>query len=140
MDLGGFLGDFHRHRVSHEAIKKRRAFTETELVDMMIVDDRLKEIALAFRQIDPDRNGFVTQQELDDIFRESYKIQMERRHMFGLMKDFRSETNKILVDYGKFKKWVYSLLQSRKKMDKLKLTDPGQALVESYFSKQNLQS
>ena len=49
MDLGGFLGDFHRHRVSHEAIKKRRAFTETELVDMMIVDDRLKEIALAFR-------------------------------------------------------------------------------------------
>ena len=32
----------------------------------------MKEVALAIRQIDPDRNGFVTQQELDDIFRENY--------------------------------------------------------------------
>ena len=36
----------------------------------MLKDNRLKEIALAIRHIDPDKNGFVTQQELDDIFRE----------------------------------------------------------------------
>ena len=40
---------------------------------MMLKDDRLKEIVLALRTIDPDRNGYVTQQELDDIFRESYR-------------------------------------------------------------------
>ena len=71
MDLAGYVGDFHRHRVGKE-IKQRVGMTEQELVDMMAENDRLKEITLAIRQIDPDRNGFVTQQELDDIFRESY--------------------------------------------------------------------
>ena len=60
MDLAGYVGDFHRHRVGGE-IKQRVGLTEQELVDMMIEDDRLKEIALSIRQIDPDRNGFVTQ-------------------------------------------------------------------------------
>ena len=32
------------------------------------------------------------------------------KNMFGLAKDFRSATNKILVDYNRFKKWVYSKL------------------------------
>ena len=40
------------------------------MVKILLEYDRLKEIALAIRHIDPDRNGFVTQQELDDIFRE----------------------------------------------------------------------
>ena len=75
---------------------------------MMLKDDRLKEIVLALRTIDPDRNGYVTQQELDDIFRESYRDQMEGKHIFELLKDFRCVTNKILVDYNKFKKWVYT--------------------------------
>ena len=86
---------------------------------MMLADDRMKEIALAIRSIDPDRNGFVTQQELDDIFRENYRQPMEGKHMFDLMKDFRSITNKILVDYNKFKKWVYSKLKFAKKQMKL---------------------
>ena len=47
--------------------------TEDELLEMMLANDRLKEITWAFREIDPDRNGFVTQQELDDIFRENYR-------------------------------------------------------------------
>ena len=35
MDLGGYVGDFHRHRVGDE-IKKRVPLTEDELVDMML--------------------------------------------------------------------------------------------------------
>ena len=72
MDLGGYIGDFHRHRTDGEEIKKRTPLTEAEMVDMIYADDRFREIALNFREIDPDRNGFVTQQELDDIFREHY--------------------------------------------------------------------
>ena len=106
MDLAGYVGDFHRHRVQGE-IKKRVGMTEAELVKMMTDEDRFKEIALAIREIDPDRNGFITQQELDDIFRENYREKMEGKHMFDLIKDFRSITNKILIDYAKFKKWVY---------------------------------
>ena len=61
MDLAGFVGDFNRHRShSGEEIKKREAMSETELVSMMLKDDRLKEIVLALRTIDPDRNGYVT--------------------------------------------------------------------------------
>lgn len=106
MDKAGYVGDFHRHRVGTDGIKQRIGLSEPELVTMMINDDKLKDIALAFREIDPDRNGFVTQQELDDIFRESYREQMEGRHIFTLCKDFRSITNKILVDYNKFKGWL----------------------------------
>ena len=74
MDLAGFVGDFNRHRsLNGEEIKKRVPMTESELVDMMVICDRLKEIVLALRTIDPDRNGYVTQQELDDIFRENYR-------------------------------------------------------------------
>ena len=117
MDLAGYVGDFHRHRIGGEEIKRRTPLTEGELLEMMLKNDRLKEIALAFREIDPDRNGFLTQQELDDIFRENYREQMVGRHIFGLVKEFRSATNKILVDYNRFKKWVYSNLTSRRKKE-----------------------
>ena len=59
MDLAGYVGDFHRHRVDVD-IKKRVAITEKELIKIMVKDDRMKEIALTFREVDPDRNGFLT--------------------------------------------------------------------------------
>jgi hypothetical protein len=114
MDLGGYMGDFHRHRIDHD-IKKRVALTEAELVAMMAAEDRLKEVALAFREIDPDRNGYVTQQELDDIFRENYSRQMEGKNMFGVIKGFLSITNKILVDYNKFKSSLFNRLKEHKR-------------------------
>ena len=39
---------------------------------MMVEDDRMKEINFAIREIDPERNGYVTNQELDDIIRINY--------------------------------------------------------------------
>jgi len=72
MDLGGYVGDFHRHRIGGEEIKRRVPMDEADFIEMLQANDRQKEIGLAFRGIDPDRNGFVTQQELDDIFRENY--------------------------------------------------------------------
>jgi hypothetical protein len=59
MDLAGYEGDFHRHRVN-EDVKKRVGLTETEFLNMIYQDDKLKEIAFTLRDIDPDRNGFVT--------------------------------------------------------------------------------
>ena len=59
-DLGGYFGDFHRHRID-KTIKKRVNLTEKELIDMMLRNNRMKEIGLAIRSIDPERNGFVTQ-------------------------------------------------------------------------------
>lgn len=59
--------------------------SERELVKIMTANNRLKEIALCIRGIDPERNGFVTQQELDDIFRENYRKEMEGKHIFVLL-------------------------------------------------------
>mmetsp|Transcript_30086 Transcript_30086/g.37198 ORF Transcript_30086/g.37198 Transcript_30086/m.37198 type:complete len:101 (+) Transcript_30086:878-1180(+) len=100
----------------------------------MLQNDRLKEIALAIRHIDPDRNGFVTQQELDDIFRENYRNEMQGKHIFGLIKDFRSISNKILVDYGKFKKWVFTKLKDARKEQEMK-KDPKLKLLNSLLNK-----
>ena len=52
---------------------------------------------------------------------------MEGRHIFGVCKDFRSITNKILVDYNKFKGWLHSKLKERKKLESFKKTDPRKA-------------
>ena len=41
---------------------------------------------------------------------------MESKHMFGLIKEFRSNTNKILVDYNKFKAFVSTKLKQAKKL------------------------
>lgn len=108
--------------------------TEKELVQIMLQKDRLKEIALAIRHIDPDKNGFVTQQELDDIFRENYREEMEGKHIFDLIKDFRSMSNKILVDYGKFKKWIFTIYRDAKK-ERDNKNDPTKEILKSLLSK-----
>lgn len=54
--------------------------------------------------------------------------------MFELVKDFRSITNKILVDYNKFKKWCYSVVMKRKKAEKDKLGDSRRAIIEEMIS------
>ena len=43
---------------------------------------------------------------------------MVGKNMFGLVKEFRSATNKILVDYNRFKKWVYSKLMGKKRSER----------------------
>ena len=84
MDLGGYAGDFHRHHTDMD-IKNRSPLSKKELYRMMLANDRLKEITMTLREIDPERNGYVTQQELDDIFRSNYEEQMRGKHMFGLI-------------------------------------------------------
>ena len=54
--------------------------------------------------------------------------------MMTVIKNFRSLTNKILVDYGKFKGWLLSKLKEMKKLANLKLTDPRKALLYEMLS------
>ena len=60
LDLCGYLGDFNRHRVDKALNRKRVPITEGDFFAMINKQNRFKEIALAFREIDPDKNGFVT--------------------------------------------------------------------------------
>ena len=45
---------------------------------------------------------------------------MKGRHIIAIIKDFRSSTNKILVDYAKFKGWLVAKLTEMKKLANLK--------------------
>ena len=91
--------------------------TEEEFIEIAIAKDRLKECNLAFREIDPDRNGYITNQELDDILRVNYGAEMEGKHMLKVVEQFASEANTILIDYNMFKKWVYSRIKEQTMSD-----------------------
>lgn len=57
------------------------------------------------RSIDNDRNGYITSSELDDILKEVYP-DLKNKDLKRLIKPFCSVSNKILVDYGRFKSFV----------------------------------
>ena len=55
---------------------------------------------------------------------------MRGKHMFGLIQNFRNKTNKILVDYNKFKSWLYGSLK------KLRRDEKEQSDTRSVFVKE----
>lgn len=61
------------------------------------------------RSIDKDRNGYITSSELDDILKEVYP-DLKNKDLKRLIKPFCSVSNKILVDYGRFKSFVNDLI------------------------------
>ena len=87
---------------------------EEDLINMMVEEDRAKEINLAISEIDPERNGYVTNQELDDILRMNYTTQMEGKHILDFVKQFASVSNPILIDYNLFKKYLFTAVKERK--------------------------
>lgn len=56
---------------------------------------------IIIRQIDKDRNGYVTTSELDDILKEVYP-ELKTRDLMPLIKQYTSTQNPILVDYKRF--------------------------------------
>jgi hypothetical protein len=66
VDACGYKGEFHR---KHRDLK---AISEQEWITMISKNDRLKDIFFRIREIDKQRNGFVTELELDDIIKITY--------------------------------------------------------------------
>lgn len=65
-------------------------------------DNRQREIYLKIREIDKDRNGFVTELELDDIIKVVYP-ELAKNDLKEIIKPFCCRENKILIDYKKFR-------------------------------------
>ena len=59
------------------------------------------------REIDPDKNGFVTVVEIDDILRLLYPEALEGRDLTEIYEPFCSINNKILIDYKAFRDMIY---------------------------------
>lgn len=70
-------------------------------------NSKVKEILNAIREIDPDKNGYVTSTELEDIFKHNYKDELYGFSLTNIMKPFESAQNCILIDHKKFKVWLF---------------------------------
>lgn len=73
---------------------------------MIHYNNKMKEISLAFREIDPERTGMITSPEMDDLFRVLYPEEMKDKHIYDILKQFEVISNKILVEYNKFRTWL----------------------------------
>ena len=51
------------------------------------------------RELDPGRNGYVTNQELEDIFRSVYPEKLKNVSLKRIFESFASIQNKLLIDY-----------------------------------------
>ena len=68
------------------------------------------------KEIDKDNIGYVTNQELDDIFKMHYEKELGDRDIKKLFKPFASIQNRILIDYKKLRDHI--LLKIKEKDDR----------------------
>ena len=66
VDNSGYLGLFYREKIPLEAI------SQPQLIQIFKQENKLVQIMKIIKEIDRDNNGYVTNQELEDIFRVQY--------------------------------------------------------------------
>ena len=66
VDEAGYLGVFYREK------KTLTPISELEFVQIIVKNNKLAEIIRTIKEIDKQRNGFVTSSELDDILKIIY--------------------------------------------------------------------
>jgi hypothetical protein len=93
--LSGYLGLFYREK------KQLTPISEVELVDIVTRRNRFPQIMKVIKEIDRDNNGYVTNQELDDIFKLNYEEELASRDLKPFFKKFASLQNRVLIDYKK---------------------------------------
>ena len=67
VDISGYFGLFYREK------KQLTPITEVEVLEIIARDNKLVHIMKVIKDIDIDNNGYVTNQELDDIFKMHYE-------------------------------------------------------------------
>lgn len=95
VDLSGYLGLFYREK------KLLTPISEAELIDIVMRRNRFPQIMKVIKEIDQDNNGYVTNQELDDIFKLNYEDELASRDLKPFLKKFASLQNRVLIDYKK---------------------------------------
>jgi hypothetical protein len=111
-DLAGYTGDIHKNKMERGI--KRLSMAVEDFLELVCRKNKLKEVGLAFKEIDPDRTGCVTAPEIDDLFRCLYPDEFRTMNMFEVIKPFEIPSNRILIEYGKFRQWLIFELSRRK--------------------------
>lgn len=61
--------------------------------------DFFKHYEFLLKELDPTKNGFVTDQELEDVFKLVYPTALKGKNLKKVFKTFASIQNKLLIDY-----------------------------------------
>jgi Ca2+-binding EF-hand superfamily protein len=64
--------------------------SEGEVLEIIAKDNKLVSIMKVIKDIDIDNNGYVTNQELDDIFKMHYEQELGSRELKTVFKKFAS--------------------------------------------------
>ena len=102
IDAAGYTGNFRRG----DDKGKKVMMTEIEFIDILVADNKLEELMKTIREIDKHHTGFVTTTELDDILRLIYPESLKDYDLKMIYKDFRSSSNKVLLNYRKLRNFL----------------------------------
>ena len=94
VDKSGYDGVFSRNP------KKNQAIDWVNFCKLFIDNDLLTKLVRTIKEIDKDRNGYITNQELEDIVSLCYPS-LKETNLVSLFKPFADPINNILVDYKK---------------------------------------
>jgi Ca2+-binding EF-hand superfamily protein len=96
VDAAGYTGQFLR-----EKLKLKLASTYEILGLVNKNKERLSKVWLTIRHIDKQRNGYVTNTELDDILKEVFP-ELMNYDLSHIYQPFASIQNKVLIEHKKF--------------------------------------
>jgi len=126
VDNSGYFGIFYRQKVPLSPI------TDKELIDIIVRNNKLVAIMKNIKEIDRDNNGYVTNQELDDIFKMHYETELGSKDLKFLFKPFASLQNRILIDYKKLRDHIIAKLRERGIKPDQQIPSTGRQATQEY--------
>lgn len=109
IDEAGYLGQFYRKKTNLVPI------SEADFIQVLSKNNQLAEIIRIIKEIDKQRNGFVTSTELDDILKIVYKNDLYNKDLMPIIKPYASIQNRILIDYKKFRDHIVTEIKKYNK-------------------------
>lgn len=98
------IGEWYRDKVPLKSISL------SEFIRVFKENNKLQQIVLSIKDIDRDRNGYVTTTEIDDILKYHYPKELGDKNLLRILSKFQSISNRILVDYKQLNQWIYALV------------------------------
>ena len=112
VDTAGYFGT--NHRLVEMLSWKFVVLDDFDVIlDLFLEKNLLVKVMQTIRTIDREKNGFVTNQELEDILKLFYKEQLSKYDLKPALKQFASDNNRLLINYHKFRDHVTQHLNTQ---------------------------
>ena len=105
-DMAGYIGNKFRRKLDLMNKKLIKVDDPEFLVDLFRKKNKILKVMQTIRTIDREKNGFVTNQELEDILKLQYKHALMEYDIKPIFKMFASQQNRLLINYKHFKHFI----------------------------------